>query len=128
MKMTSAERDRAASHPSAPENIHPPGQFELSQKIAALTDLTAQQLREEWGLPESLHGAVQLSLTTINNRRDYRPFRGAETEKSYLPDGCRTSRRDRYRPQIVPLAIPQSPRLLGFWRPRSEFVGWSLYL
>jgi hypothetical protein len=75
MKMTSAERDRAASHPSAPENIHPPGQFELSQKIAALTDLTAQQLREEWGLPESLHGAVQLSLTTINNRRDYRPFR-----------------------------------------------------
>lgn len=49
MKITSAEPDRAASHLSAArENIPPTSQLELLQKIAALTDLTAQQLRTEW--------------------------------------------------------------------------------
>jgi Protein of unknown function (DUF2924) len=47
--MTSTEPDRAASHLSAArETIPPTSQIELSQKIAALTDLTAQQLRDEW--------------------------------------------------------------------------------
>ena len=49
MKTASVEPGRAASHPStAPENIRPPTQLELSRKIAALTDLTAQKLRDEW--------------------------------------------------------------------------------
>jgi Protein of unknown function (DUF2924) len=49
MKTASVEPGRAASYPSkARENICPPTQLELSQKIAALTDLTAQQLRDEW--------------------------------------------------------------------------------
>ena len=49
MKHTSSAPDGAALRPSsAHENIRPPAQLELSQKIVALSDLTAQQLRDEW--------------------------------------------------------------------------------
>ena len=49
MKTASMEPNQAAPYPStARENIRPTAQVELSQKIAALTDLSAQQLRAEW--------------------------------------------------------------------------------
>ena len=49
MKHSSSAPDPATSRPSsAPENTHPRSQLELAQKIGALTDLSAQQLRDEW--------------------------------------------------------------------------------
>jgi hypothetical protein len=46
---TSAEPDRAFAHSSTGgENVRPASHSELSHKISALTNLTAQQLRDEW--------------------------------------------------------------------------------
>jgi len=46
---TSAEPNRASSRRStAAENVRPASHSELSQKITALPNLTAQELRDEW--------------------------------------------------------------------------------
>jgi hypothetical protein len=48
MKAVRKQRQLSARHAATAVTASPPGHHELSQRIAALNELTAQQLRDEW--------------------------------------------------------------------------------
>jgi hypothetical protein len=124
---TSAESDRALSHPStAGENIHPASQAELSHKITALTNLTAPQLRDEWrrlyrsqpprmsrdllvrAVAYRLQELANGGLSKATQRKLVALTRELETNGSIVPD------RDR--------DIRPGARLVREWRGRTHTV------
>lgn len=127
MDPTSAEPDRVLSHPSTGgETVRPTSHSELSHRISALTNLTAQLLRDEWrrlyrGQPPRMSRDLLVravayrmqelaygGLSKATQRKLVALTRELETNGSIVPD------RDR--------EMRPGTRLVREWRGRTHTV------
>jgi len=106
--------------------VNPPGHHELSQRIAALNELTAQQLRDEWrrlyrGQPPRL--SRDLLIRTIAYRMQELAYGGLSKATQRKLDALAKELKAKGSIVVTPgMSLRPGTRLVREWRGRTHTV------